>query len=504
MHPRAQVSWSLAIGLWLGGCGAETPDSTTSSANPASTDRATTPAPTSTSPTPGAANPVTPITPPDDIALPLGSDDAGSKPAQECQRDIYEAKRVEVNLLMLVDLSGSMLSKVDSESLITQWEAVRTAMRTFISSPEADGLGVSLTYYPLLDERVACEQGAVCDDGGGCVYAVCELLQILDYPIPCANNADCPLEVPLDDGTILKDRCVLPFSCKDHPLQFCLIDDNCPNGDTCDVEAGSIGACPGANSCAIADYATPAVPLQVLPAGRQAMLDSLDERYVDFYSSTPTQIALQGAFAQVEEWQTAEPDKRSVVVLATDGIPEGCETILDPDASRATMNTIRTGASRGASTFVIGVLPEEDETIDGLAEQIAAQTASLEEMATAGGTTQPFLVRANVNTSQAFLEALDQIRTVALPCDYELPETTSNFDLVNVEVTTSGTAKTLPKVDNLAACDDGGWYYDADETSANDTPTRVVLCPSSCDAAKTSSAERVDVVLGCPTIRQIR
>lgn len=501
MHPRTLVSSSLAFGLWLGGCGAEAPDSTTSSANPAAPDPTGTPTPSSTSAAPGAANP--PVAAPDDeIALPLGDD--GGPHAQECKRDIYEAKRVDVNLLMLVDLSGSMLSKVDSESLVTQWEAVRTAMRTFISSPEADGLGVSLTYYPLLEERVACEQGATCDDGGGCVYAVCELWQILDYPIPCANNRDCPLEVQLDDGTVLRDRCVLPFSCTEHPLQFCLIDDNCPNGDTCDEEAGPIGACPGANSCAIADYATPAVPLQVLPAGRQAMLDSLDERYVDFYSSTPTQIALKGAFAQVEEWQTAEPDKRSVVVLATDGIPEGCETILDSDASMATMSAIRTGASNGANTFVIGVLPEEDDTIDGLAEQIAAQTASLEQMATAGGTTQPFLVRANVNTTQAFLEALDQIRTVALPCDYELPDTAKDFDLVNVEVTTSGTVKTLPKVDNLAACAEGGWYYDADETSADDAPTRVVLCPSSCDAAKTSSAERVDVVLGCPTIRQIR
>lgn len=459
--------------------------------------------PSSTSP--GAASPNTPITPPDDeIVIPVGDGDAGAAPAQECQRDIYEAKRVEVNLLMLVDLSGSMLAKIDSEGLVSQWEAVRDAMHAFISSPDADGLGVSLTYYPLLEQRTACERGAMCEDGGDCIYAVCELWQILDYPIPCASNRDCPLEITLDDGSILKDRCVMPFSCSDHPLQFCLIDDNCPNGDTCEDEAGSIGACPGSVSCAIADYSTPVVPLQVLPAGRQELLDSLEQSYVDFYSNTPTQIALQGAFAQAEQWQTAEPDKRSVVVLATDGVPEGCETILDADASRTTLNALRAGADTGVSTFVIGVLPEENDTIDGLAEQIAAQTASLEAMAAAGGTTDPFLVRANVNTTQAFLEALDRVRNVALPCDYELPEDTRNFDLVNVEVTTNGKASTLPKVDNLAACGDGGWYYDADETSADDTPTHVVLCPRSCEAAKTSSAERVDVVLGCPTIRQIQ
>lgn len=498
MHSRASIGSCCVVGLWLNGCGADNLESgaAMSSPNAAQTSSG---AVSSVAPTPSA----TPADASEQIALPIDDSNADIPPALECQRDVYEAKPVELNLLLLVDLSGSMLSKVDAETLETQWESVRGAIRAFVDSPEADGLGISITYYPVLEERTACTNNAMCDDGTPCVSAVCAIPTLLDYPLPCDSPNDCTLEIELEDGSLLRDECVLPYSCTNYPLQFCLIDDNCPNGDTCDVDAGPIGACPGSNSCAVEDYATPAVPLRVLPAGRETLLESLNSSYVDFFSTTPTHVALEGAFAQVRGWREDNPQKRSVVVLATDGIPEGCETILEPEAADTTLDVLLSGAQDNVSTFVIGVLPEDDPTIDGLAEQIALQTDSLEAMAVAGATESPILVRANVNTTRAFLEALDQVRTVALPCDYELPSNASDFNRVNVELTVAGAANALPKVDNSAACDGAGWYYDSDETAADDAPTRVVLCPNSCEAAK-STAERVDVVLGCPTIRQIQ
>jgi hypothetical protein len=495
MQLRAMVSGVCVMVMWLNGCDASKPMSgaVTSAPNPASTTGGTF---ASTAPLPGA--PV--AEDPEQIAIPIDGT-AANPPARECQRDVYEAKPVELNILLLVDLSGSMLGIVDAESLDTQWDSVREAVRAFVNSPEANGLGISITYYPVLQERTECSTNAMCGDGTPCITAVCAIPTLLGYSLPCNTNADCPLEVVLDDGSTLRDECVLPYSCTNYPLQFCLLDDNCPNGDTCDEEAGPIGACPGANSCAVEDYAT---PLQVLPSGREVLLDSLDTSYVDFFSTTPTHVALEGAFEQVQSWRDANPAKRSVVVLATDGIPEGCETILAPDAADTTLEQLRTGAENAVSTFVIGVLPDDDPELDGLAEQIALQTESLNAMAIAGATELPILVRANVNTTQAFLQALDQVRSVALPCDYELPTDTHDFSRVNVELTTAGVVEALPKVDNLAACDGNGWYYDSDETAADEPPTRVVLCPTACDAAKQSAAERVDVVLGCPTIRQIQ
>jgi hypothetical protein len=501
MHPRVLAFGVYVASLWLSGCSAENPKPAPaqSSPNAVSTSLAT---------TSGFAAPASNTTSGQDseqIAVPVDDGTNGAVGLdRECQRDVYEAKPVELNLLLLVDLSGSMLGKVDSESLDTQWDAVRGAIRAFVDSPDADGLGISITYYPVLEERTACTSNAMCDDGTPCITAVCAIPTLLGYSFPCESNADCPLQLELEDGSLLNDECVLPYSCTNYPLQFCLVDENCPNGDTCDEEAGPIGACPGVNSCAVEDYATPAVPLQVLPNGRDALLDSLNASYVDFFSATPTHVALEGAFEQVQRWREANPEKRSVVVLATDGVPEGCETILAPDAAVTTLDVLQTGAADDVPTFVIGVLPEDDDEIDGLAAQIALQTESLEAMATAGATQAPILVRANVNTTQAFLSALDQVRTVALPCDYDLPSNASDFNRVNVELTASGDVNALPKVDNRAACEGAGWYYDSDETAADDDPKRVVLCPSSCDAAKQPTAERVDVVLGCPTIRQIQ
>lgn len=501
MQHRAFTRSACALSLSLLGCGADNEKSSSTAANPAQGedgDTATQVEPqTSTVQTPPPVDDSAPI------ELPSGTGE-GPSPSKECQRDIYEAKRVELNLLLLVDLSGSMLQMVNVETRETQWDAVRGAVRTFVDSAEADGLGMSLTYYPVLGERTACQEDSTCSDGTPCIVAVCGISTYFGYPYPCASDRDCPFQAELEDGTIVDDECVLPYSCSDHPLQFCVADESCPNDDTCNEDAGPIGACPGGVSCAIDDYSTPAVPLAVLPEGREALLSSLDASYVDFYSNTPTQVALQGAFQQVGSWQESAPDKRSVVVLATDGIPQGCETILQQDAPLATLNVLREGTDQDISTFVIGVLPQADDSVDGLAEVIAAQTASLEEMATAGGTVSPFIVQAGTSTTQAFLEALDKIRTVALPCDYELPEDTTDFDMVNVEITTGGKTETLPKVDNLVACAEGGWYYDSDETPEDDTPTRAVLCPDSCDEAKQAGDGRLDVVLGCPTVQQIR
>jgi hypothetical protein len=423
--------------------------------------------------------------------------------ANACQRDTYEAQRTELNLLLLIDLSGSMLTQVNFDTGDTQWDAVRQAVREFVTSPSADGLGLSVTYYPVLSERSACEPGSFCDNGTRCVSKVCLIPTLLGYPFECLTDNDCYGEVTFEDGTTVVDSCEDPYSCVDYELQLCFVDENCPNGDLCADGAGTVGMCPGTMSCNVDDYAVAKVPLQVLPTGRDALLASLDDSYVDFYSSTPTQVALEGAFRQVREWRMNEPEKRSVVVLATDGLPAGCETLPDEDLLQSTLQVLEEAAGEELSTFVIGVTPMEDDTIEGLAEQLAVQRASLNAMAQAGQTSAPFLVQADTSTTQAFLEALDAVRNVALACDYNLPEGTANFGLVNVELSSGGDPETIPKVDAPTNCAGGGWYYDSDETLEDDSPSRVVLCQSTCDHVQQVTTSRVDVVLGCPTIRQV-
>jgi hypothetical protein len=90
-----------------------------------------------------------------------------------------------------------------------------------------------------------------------------------------------------------------------------------------------------------------------------------------------------------------------------------------------------------------------------------------------------------------------------LSCELALPipsQGTLDPSKVNVRVVTPTGTTTLFKVAGAAACDaSGGWYYD-DEVN----PTKVLLCPSSCqaaqDAGSASGQVQIEVLFGCATI----
>lgn len=92
---------------------------------------------------------------------------------------------------------------------------------------------------------------------------------------------------------------------------------------------------------------------------------------------------------------------------------------------------------------------------------------------------------------------------VSIPCEFEIPEPPVgemlDLNRVNVRFTPagapSGTVFPYVGTPDGAECGMGGWYYD-DVTS----PTRIILCPSSCNAVTSSSGGRVDVELGCQTL----
>jgi hypothetical protein len=76
------------------------------------------------------------------------------------------------------------------------------------------------------------------------------------------------------------------------------------------------------------------------------------------------------------------------------------------------------------------------------------------------------------------------------------PEAGETLDpaLVNVVLSAQGqNALAIPRVSAASACGDRGWYYDSP-----DAPTRILLCPGSCEAAQTSAT--LDIALGCETI----
>ena len=70
---------------------------------------------------------------------------------------------------------------------------------------------------------------------------------------------------------------------------------------------------------------------------------------------------------------------------------------------------------------------------------------------------------------------------------------------VNVEFNDNGAAQTLYYVGSADRCtpEKGGWYYD--DTSAT-APTKILICPSTCNAFQSLAAGSVAIKLGCRTM----
>ena len=174
------------------------------------------------------------------------------------------------------------------------------------------------------------------------------------------------------------------------------------------------------------------------------------------------------------------PDAKTVVLLVTDGLPDDCGSTIENVSA-----VIAEGfnGSPSIQTFVIGL----------------GDLGALNMFAQAGGTDQALVIEPGAAT--ALVEALNSIRTAALPCDFALPDggagmTTVSLDRVNLQYTDlAGAETTIPKVPDMGGCAGvaGGWYYD--ESSG---ATRLVACPQSCDQLNTGG--EVQVVLGCPTV----
>jgi hypothetical protein len=332
------------------------------------------------------------------------------------------AEKVPLDIFIMLDRSGSMDGSVDGGG--TKWTATTSAISAFVNSPDAAGIGVGIQYFGL-------------PPGGA---QMC--------PTMCASDADCGVCGP----------CFLVVG-----QGFCL---GAAGGDSCDP----------------ADYAVAAVEIAPLPGVGPAIVSSMAANSPS--TGTPTKPALEGAITHAKAWATANPSHVVVVLLATDGIPEACDTNL------ANINAVAAAGLNGMPsipTFVIGV---------------GSELGALNGIAAAGGTDQAYLVDTNANAQQEFLMAMQDIQGKALPCAYTIPEPTMgdlDYDKVNVEYTPGGggTAEFIPKVDNAAACpaSGDGWYYDDAAP-----PSQILLCPGTCEKLSLDVEGTVNIVLGCETI----
>jgi hypothetical protein len=201
---------------------------------------------------------------------------------------------------------------------------------------------------------------------------------------------------------------------------------------------------------------------------------------------TPIYAALAGALQWTATQRMTTPTENSVVVLVTDGEPNGCDTNIDHIAALASDAL----AANGTRTYAIGLTGSREADMDAIAE--------------AGGTMQGIFVSDGANAQQELLAALGAIRGQVLDCDFPMPQPKPGIDvdpnLINVNYTPSGGAQTtLTQVANADACGAGqSWYYD--NVAA---PTRIILCKSTCDTITSDTMASLQILLGCATSSEV-
>jgi hypothetical protein len=178
-----------------------------------------------------------------------------------CAAEPHQAQQLPLDMYIMLDQSGSMSDTVSGGA--TKWEAVTSALQTFLTQPGLGGISVGIQYFALSPS----------------VQPNC--------PASCNSDADCG------------------------------------NYGPCDTFAGCLSCAFGAtDSCDPGDYAHPEVEIAPLPGAVASLLGSIQQHGP--LTATPTWAALHGAIDHAKTWGAAHPGHVTIAVLATDGIPTEC------------------------------------------------------------------------------------------------------------------------------------------------------------------------------------
>ncbi len=244
-----------------------------------------------------------------------------------------------------------------------------------------------------------------------------------------------------------------------------------------------------APACNIDVCSEPLVPLAPLSA-ESGPADAQEEKLVSAVDSkapaggTPMYVALGGAEKWAATYQAAHPSEKTVVVLVTDGEPNGC----DENVSHIAKLAAETKSANNVLTYAVGL--------------VGSNTSTMNAIAVAGGTTQGFFI-GNGNASADLLAALKAIQGSQVACTFQMPTMGTNGEkvdpmLVNVNYTpgSGGAPVTFGQVPAVGDCtaQKGGWFYDDPAK-----PTTVTLCPSTCASVQADEKAKIEILLGCAT-----
>jgi hypothetical protein len=406
----------------------------------------------------------------------------------QCAGEVYKAEIVPLDLMLLMDSSASMLEVVAADGY-SKWETAQAALGAFINDPESRGLGVGLHFFPTITEKT-------CNTDGDCVAGSMNAGYCAPKTV-CAGLNATPGRVcnPATAGACPRgQQCVLAGSCSTTGGLCTNIGGSCPQlGSTC-------GALPAkvcrlvypSTECEEVNYQEPSVRIGVLPTGQAQLLQSLNRKLPE--GGTPLGPAVRGVLTHLRAHLNANPDRRAVLVVTSDGLPSGCSQnqILE------IANILQTAYTRPPyiPTYVIAVLTPEDLKPPSFAQ------GELDKLAYGGGSSRAIVLSAASDLTQRLQDALNQIRVAALPCEYRIPAPSGRqIDLgkVNMRYSDGATEETVPYVALPDRCDPvkGGWYYDVAPGAGQ--PARVLTCAATCRVFKANPAAKVDLIYGCAT-----
>jgi len=407
---------------------------------------------------------------------------------EKCAAESQAAKQVPVDLLLLVDRSGSMTYKTPGGK--SKWELAQDALVAFVKDGKSAGMGVGLQYFPLLK---TCQSDAECTasifGNGSCMEAKgCATAAgvVMNPTLSCANRPTiCPT------GT----TCVSLGRCAETGTICTNLNGNCMGGTAANRCTATPRTCRDGLTamCQVADYERLAVPIADLPMAAPGLTLSLMSTTPS--GGTPTDPAVEAALGQLRMRAMTNPGRHEALVLVTDGQPNSCNAMPIPLITRL-IGEAKMGMP-SIPTYAIGVFTP-DEVMDG--------QMTLQEWSTAGGTGMPFILTAGDDLTQKLLDALNAIRGSALPCEYMIPMPAMgslDYGKVNVHVTGSGVGpmgQDLGYVTDASKCDPvkGGWHYDVNPTTG--TPTRVIMCEATCKKFKMDSTANIELRFGCQTV----
>src|SRR5688572_18955464 len=317
-----------------------------------------------------------------------------------------------------MDASGSMAEPVGTKN---RWEMARDAVATFLKDGRSTGLGVGLQLFPVKPKP--------CNDYGTCFLPAPGGCQILQACLPAnasslVSGKACGIDD--DDPCPAGTTCTMLGRCSVSGGDCAPVGQPCPSGvanDMCGARPRQCRFGPqSGGSCQVADYAQGTVAMGDLPAATARLIGAMDTRVA--LGFTPLVPAVKGAMMQLNARLQANNGRRAVLVIVSDGVPEGC------GPSATVVADLQAAAARNPpiSTYVVGVFGGNEPP---------EVRATVESFATAGGTGTPFIITANEQLTEKFLAALNQIRGAALSCDVAIPPPSSgmiDFDKVNVRI----------------------------------------------------------------------